>query len=65
MEKCKYSGVEYHPMLRATKDGSLIYVCEFMWTDVDGKTKLIQTDECKKKAEADGYTLRRDLTPSR
>ncbi len=75
MEKCHYCGFEYHPMLVATlkrglNDGKRgmhgrIYVCEILWSIVDGKSKITPHDECKNKAEADGYTLRRDLTPTR
>ena len=63
MEKCHYCGYEYHPMLRATKGGKLICVCEFYYDE--DLEKLITKEECKKKAIADGYKLRRDLTPSR
>jgi hypothetical protein len=67
MEKCNYCGVEYMPMLRATRPGNLIYVCEYRFTyNEDGSlNEMIPSSECKDKAVADGYTLRRDLTPSR
>jgi hypothetical protein len=67
MEKCNYCGFEYHPMLRATKDGKRIYICEYRFTfDENGELGDVKpTEECKEKALADGFTLRRDLTPRR
>jgi hypothetical protein len=67
MEKCNYCGFEYHPMLRATKYGKLIYICEYRFTfDENGELGDVKpTEECKEKALADGFTLRRDLTPRR
>lgn len=74
MEKCFYCGIEYHPMLRATltreacnnnrekKLPEMITVCEFH-LDKDGD--VIISNKCIKKALADGYELRRDLTPRR
>jgi hypothetical protein len=74
MEKCFYCGIEYHPMLRATlsrealnnnrekKLPQLITVCEFH-LDKDGE--VVISDDCVNKALADGYELRRDLTPRR
>jgi hypothetical protein len=67
MERCKYCSAEYHPMLRATKPGELIYVCEMrlIFDDKGEFDRIEPTEECKNKAVADGYTLRRDLTPGR
>lgn len=69
-ETCYYCGFSYHPMLRATlkaneHDGekpAMIYVCEIGY-DEDGSIEV--HDRCKENAVADGYKLRRDLTPSR
>lgn len=67
MEKCHYCGIEYHPMLRAIKSGQLIYVCEyqFIFDDKGEFDRLEPTENCKNKAIADGFKLRRDLTPKR
>jgi hypothetical protein len=67
MEKCNYCGFEYHPMLRATNNSKLIYVCEyrFIFSENGELDRMEPTEECKNKALADGYKLRRDLTPRR
>lgn len=67
MEKCEYCATEYHPMLRATKQGKVIFVCEYHFTyNEDGSLdKMFLSNACKDKAIADGFTLRRDLTPRR
>lgn len=67
MEKCNYCGVEYTPMLRAVKGGKFIYVCEYRFTyHADGSLdQMMPSAECEEKAIAEGYTLRRDLTPRR
>ena len=66
MEKCKYCGIEFHPMVRWTKPGELIYVCQLTIKRTDsGDITIIPGSDCEVKAAADGYTRRVDLTPSR
>jgi hypothetical protein len=83
MDKCRYCGIEYHPMRVYTlvKAGDAV---KNYWLDgapskplqvnvcslrVEGEGENMTFDfqyrDCIEKAEADGYTFRPDLTPSR
>lgn len=75
---CYFCGTEYHPQLICTLSEPLsefsdlvkppiIWVCEYAFKfDEQGDfVGLEPRDECKKRAESDGYELRRDLTPTR
>jgi hypothetical protein len=67
VEKCHYCGLEYHPMLPATKDGEWIFVCDVRFTfDEKGDlVSILPTQECTDKAVKDGYILRWDKKRSR
>lgn len=69
MEKCFYCGMVYHPMdvyLSSLGRGSdRRYICSIRLVGQGAQTKVVPHEECKRKAEADGYAFRRDLTPTR
>lgn len=70
MEKCFYCGMIYHPMPVYVKDPTVknekpekITVCHF---NLDPDTGDIEVNHiCRNHAEKDGYTFRKDLTPTR
>jgi len=61
IDTCHYCGQQYHPMPVYTRKGKRIHVCHYYW---DGG-HLVEVDECRDKALAEGYEYRRDLTPRR
>lgn len=66
MDTCHYCGRRYHPMPVYTVPGARIHVCHHKIV-VDPKTNEIDfvDTECRERAEKEGYTYRRDLTPRR
>jgi len=67
MEKCNYCQIEYHPMPVWTSASKRIHVCNMTFTyyEQGGIKDIIFGSECEKKAEADGFMKRMDLTPRR
>jgi len=61
IEVCHYCGCQYHPMPRWTRGKDLIFVCDAWVHDHYNEPD----PDCRSKASADGFVLRRDLTPSR
>jgi len=55
IDECYYCGAVYHPMMNWTKGNQLICVCS---VSITGNT-------CAKDALEEGWSRRRDLTPSR
>ena len=64
MEQCYYCGQRAHPLPRYTNQGRLRYVCHFRCEGDETNWRIVETD-CRKKAEADGFVFRPDLTPKR
>lgn len=66
MDKCRYCGIEYHPMTVWLKKGSRIHVCAPEMRQLLRESGLAAEDtNCQEQARADGYEMRRDLTPKR
>lgn len=64
METCYYCGAQYHPMPRYTKGGQLRYVCHFRLEERMDGWHTVETD-CRRRAAADGFVYRPDLTSAR
>jgi hypothetical protein len=66
MEKCHYCGIQYHPMPVWINRVTRIHVCTIrIVLDGNNAPDVLPNYECEKKAIADGFTKRLDLTPKR
>ena len=69
METCNYCGMEHHPMpvyelidrFNPDHKPRMIYVCLY---NFDEENNIVKSN-CSKRAIAEGYKFRRDLTPRR